>query len=1452
MDDSGQNHIGYVRGATYTEDGRSKGAYAFNGIDNYILIGNLGFYATGSITFWMNADAVENHRNPLTTDYAGWDDCIRFEESNTGEFSGGGLGLGRGDIFSRALEPQRWYHVAYIWDASYVYGYLDGNLIFKNPHPGPSSKVHPDLPLTAGEYKQSTLNFTNVAIGNGYSMEAERYWKGRIDEVRIYNRPLNANEVHLLAQGRQDGLLLYYNFDSNNGSTVIDQSGMGHNATISGAAFVTQGRIGNALQFDGIDDALIVNAAPILDIGDDLTLAAWFYTTSNQQQPIIEWSSPTKTGVHLWTNTTGFQWQGLGTGANLVDTAGNEFDHVISIANPALNQWHHLTVTYAKSTGIAQLYLDGVLAAKRNLGSFTPLTNLPLFIGRRITGEGISFKGKLDDIRIYNKALASAEIRAMIDANTHGKVYQNFEANNGTGTEYGWPINTQFGITAALTTGIKHTGAYSWKMTIPYGTPSWWGGSAVKSKIEQWHLNLESSRHDRLTFWVLANPSAPTPQAIRIKFFDHNKYAWDPANNKDGFIIQTDQQAPANTWAKLTVYLSQLPADFNNQDLDKIEFYAADPGTYYLDDIEITSGDRIYQAFEKRAGVTTADPEEYGWAWNGTKTLTTTQPAEGAQSWAINATNILPTWAGTGIKYQGKDFWNNLTPNDIWNLNLWPSLTHPGLYNQVSFFLKQTGANQLENNVEVGFFDNGSFASGQKIWSARRSDYGAWAKITIPLNDLSADFNFHAFNKIEMALYWPGGYYFDDLRFLKYPTLQIDETRLSSGIIAWGEYPGAAKYILQRATSGILGPWSTVYTGNQNLYQTTNLSACWYRVRWESDTNTARGTVGYVSNWSDAAYYTPTPVLIEKDKLQNGFVEWTFIPQASIYEIQESSSKFGPWTKIYSGIYSVPPPIMATLGKWYRASAVQKNAGGTVTARSAWSPALLYDPAAFVTAEGTALRRKKTTGEFLKLTGVNFGNYLSWEPWMFFGRNHPFVQNNVYPDDWSIRQSLLRRFDIGNDGLTEILNAYRRAYIQETDLNNLMRQGVNVIRLPLYIQDIRPIDDFGNWETSTFDFSAIDRIVKLSGDRGLYVILDLHGAPGCQSDKDATGRVNFNRLFSPDSDVFRTRTVELWSSLAEHYKNNTTVLGYDLLNEPFGVLTQGYYPTQEAAYAALWTLYNRIYNAIRAVPSQNGANDTNHLIIIEGIPSDRDWDTLPNPTAYGWSNVMYQLHYYGFNFDENGNIIGVKSYEDHIAYLNDKLANSKQALYKVPVQIGEFNGFGEARIWKLLLDTFNAQGWQWCSWSYKNHDVDEWGWYAHSDYNENVPDPQNDSLPTLVRKMSKYATQQYHRPNNSLLNIIKAKALLPAYIHNLTAAKGNGSVKLIWSAPYSTSSITKYIIRYGTVSSGAFNSTWTDNASPGATITGLSNGVTYQFRVEAVNANGTGPSSNTVTATPNV
>ncbi|MEI8013031.1 MAG: hypothetical protein WCI27_11245, partial [Candidatus Omnitrophota bacterium] len=87
-DSSTQGHKGVIHGASFSSGGRWGGAYYFNGRDNYILAGNLGYHPAGTISFWMKAESLENWRNPLTTAFADWDACIRFEESSDGHFTG--------------------------------------------------------------------------------------------------------------------------------------------------------------------------------------------------------------------------------------------------------------------------------------------------------------------------------------------------------------------------------------------------------------------------------------------------------------------------------------------------------------------------------------------------------------------------------------------------------------------------------------------------------------------------------------------------------------------------------------------------------------------------------------------------------------------------------------------------------------------------------------------------------------------------------------------------------------------------------------------------------------------------------------------------------------------------------------------------------------------------------------------------------------------------------------------------------------------------------------------------------------------------------------------------------------------------------------------------------------------------------------------------------------------
>lgn len=1439
-DESGNNHDATVFGASYSPNGRFKGAYHFDGVDDYILAGDLGYHETGTISFWMNSDAVENWRNPFSTNYAGWDDNIRFEENSKGDFSGGGHGLGRGDIFTSTLAAKRWYHIAYVWDQAYVYGYLDGALIFKNPHPDPNSKVHPDLPLTAGEYKQNTLNFRNVAIGNGYSTEPSRYWKGYVDEVRIYNRPLSAQEVLSLYRGPSDGLILAYSFDKNDGTSVRDNSGNGHIGTISGAKYSSQGKYGGAYYFDGVDDQIFIPRSTMLDIGNTFTLAAWYKIYDTKQGPIIEWNDGSRSGLHMWVNVTGYQWQGKGSGANIVDIDGNEIDHVISTDNLSINQWHHIAVTYNGGTGEAAVYLDGRLREEKNLGTFTPQTSFDVYIGKR--PQGPVFRGLLDDIKIYNRVLSKKEIRQLSDALGHGIIYQNFEAGN-TSDPYGWPIVS--GVTTALSTEQFHSGKQSWKCTIPAGLPPGiFGGTAVATQIQpqRWHTDFEVSRHDRLSFWVWANPSNNAPNTVAVQLFDHNKYA-------DGFWVWTTKPAQVRQWTQLYILFSQLPSDFQLNDVDKIAFYHYWDGQYYLDDVTVGGNDRIYQAFESWS-CPSSDPYKCTRTWNATPSIVTNPVKEGAQSLKLVTTL---SFGGAEIKSQEDRCDDPLVcPQQSKTYSdLAPQSSDPQQYDQLTFWIKQYGPNKMGNNVFVKFFDRGNYANGTELWTAQTGDYGKWSRITVPFSSLPQDFKFHDMKAIELMEYWPGTYYFDDLRALKATPPVIEKRFLPSGIITWKPVPGAARYTLQESTTGPDSGWKTLYAGPETIYISSRLTKSWLRLRWETASSTAQGTTPYYSDWSDTAAYYPKPVLIRNYDLQHqGIVDWSYIPQTGYYEIQQGNSRLGAWTTIYKGTFKVPPALTATLRKWYRARAFKMDVNGTATETGEWSPALLYDPNSFIKTSTTALR-EKGTGPVVTLRGVNLGNMLSVESWMFFGSNNPLIE--TFPDHHTIAEALTSRPDIGDEGAIALRQLYQHTYIQEVDLDNLMRMGINCIRLPFYYGDIRTLDNNGQWAQDDFDFSALDRIVTLCADRAIYVLLDLHGAPGAQSKEYHTGRINYNKLFDPENDVYRQRTVELWKALALHYKTNTSVIGYDLLNEPYGAISPEYYPTVTQGYQALWNLYNRIYKAIRRSTAQGGAYDTNHIILMEAIPSDNEWDSLPAPSAYGWSNVMYQLHYYGFTYDEDtGKINGTMTYDEHVQFLNQKLAQSKQIAYRVPVLIGECNGFNDGAIWDLLLKTFNAQGWSWNTWSYKIKDYpSEWGLYNHSLYTKALPDFNLDTLEVLREKIKDYDTPDHHTPNASLIQYINTHALLPGYMYDLKATKANASVSLAWTAPYSPSAITLYRVRYGTTASGTLNSQLTTTSTK-ATITGLTNGVSYTFRVEAVNATGTGPLSNTATTTPSL
>ncbi len=1216
-----------------------------------------------------------------------------------------------------------------------------------------------------------------------------------------------------------DGMVLYFPFDEAPVAGVVkDESGNGNNGTVSGAVFVDGGgRVGGAYRFDGIDDfiSIVKNASLNVGSGPGLTISAWYNTSGNTQSPLVEWSPGFqgvrgKAGVHMWANTEGFQWHpptnpgGGGTGANLV-AAGipfpeNETNYVIGAADQPRNEWHQVAVTYDRASEVARVYVDGRLGQECRF-AITPDTNYGIYLGLRPT-DSQRLMGLLDEVRIYNRALNEQEALALYDAVTLGRVYQNFDGDSNP-DNYGW-IWDPAGVKFSMDDQNFHSRPQSFKIVSTVNE----GGVGIKSKTETWDFNAQSNRHDRLTFWIWADPQNPhlaqqEPNTVSVKFFDTGTY------QANGFEIWTTKMADVRTWTQLTVLFTQLPSDFKFDHINKIEFKNFWPGAYYLDDIQMVAGDRIYQTFENDRKYreefepaprtcSAADPNSAGncgWAWFGNAVLDNQIVFDGQQSWKLNVTDF---FGGTGLRSQEKrlcmpgqcpDVTDSVPQQNFWHVDLNPAHLLSLGYDRLTFWLYSSGENGMDNNLGVQFFDWGNyhadpipngFYDKQVIWARKGGTDGRWTQLSIPLEGLPADFKLTDINKLQLQTYWPGTYYLDGIKAAK-PVPIIDQAVLPTGVVAWTRSVGAGQYRLQESPDGIdENSWNAIYAGTANTYTFTppRLSKTWLRVRWETIPNET-GIEPYTSDWSDAVNYIAQPVLLRQASLQQGWIELKPIPQAARYEIQQAGAKNGSWTQVYQG--PVPStPLTATQGRWYRARAIVEDGSGQIIDSGDFGPALLYKTNGFVKAVSTVLREQNGSGDVITLRGTNLGNALLIEPWMFFGLNHPAVKkpgdrgydpNVAVPDDWMFRDQLTQRF--GPTTAAGLIKSYQDTYLQDIDFNNLLRLGVNVVRLPVYYRDMRELDANLNWLGSGYKFDHIDRLVEFCADRGLYVLLDLHGAPGNQSEQDNSGRKDFNKLFKEDQPVvcsgsnvtigecYRRRTEDVWKAIAAHYKNNTAVVGYDLLNEPAGVSS----PT------VLRQMYDRLYKAIRSL-------DSNHLIVMEGLWVDRtrwpsvanDWDWLPNPKTYNWTNIAYQFHYYCWDCvndpDPAPNDPDINAPPVPVAaqitrqrgFLDAKFADAdtKQFDYDVPIMIGEFTGFGVRPVWEDYLNRFNQHGWSWVDWSYKTHDSpSEWGLYTHMIFNKDISDVRHDSLEEIQRKLKLYDTSGHHIPNVSLTGIFK-------------------------------------------------------------------------------------------------
>ena len=198
------------------------------------------------------------------------------------------------------------------------------------------------------------------------------------------------------------GLVAAYGFDEPSGATAFDASGAGNPGVISGATRTPSGRAGAALTFDGVNDLVTVADSASLDFTEAVTLEAWVYpTTVAGYRTVVMKEAP---GLYTWA-LYGSTTTGLPNG-RVVTSA--DFD-VKGPAKLPLNTWSHVAVTYDGAT--LRMYLNGQQTVQRAVtGPITTSARALQIGGNTIWNEW--FKGRIDEVRVYDRALSAAEIGA--------------------------------------------------------------------------------------------------------------------------------------------------------------------------------------------------------------------------------------------------------------------------------------------------------------------------------------------------------------------------------------------------------------------------------------------------------------------------------------------------------------------------------------------------------------------------------------------------------------------------------------------------------------------------------------------------------------------------------------------------------------------------------------------------------------------------------------------------------------------------------------------------------------------------------------------------------------------------------------------------------------------------------------------------------------------------------
>jgi endoglucanase len=332
----------------------------------------------------------------------------------------------------------------------------------------------------------------------------------------------------------------------------------------------------------------------------------------------------------------------------------------------------------------------------------------------------------------------------------------------------------------------------------------------------------------------------------------------------------------------------------------------------------------------------------------------------------------------------------------------------------------------------------------------------------------------------------------------------------------------------------------------------------------------------------------------------------------------------------------------------------------------------------FASAQGLRAEGKRIVdkhGKEVILRGIGLGGWMLQEPYMM-------QLSSVAGTQKQIRKKISDL--IGEEETNKFYDSWLLNHFTKRDIDSLAAWGFNSVRLPMHYNlftlpaEMEPDPGKDTWLTK--GFALTDSLLKWCSAAKIYLILDLHAAPGGQGNDNAIADRDTLQPYLWNNEVNQRKTIMLWKKLASRYAKEEWLGAYDILNEPnYGFTNkEDRNGCAEKENKEIRLLYTQITEAIRSV-------DRDHMIIIEGNCWGNNYSGL---LPVNDNNTVLSFHKY-WNYNNQGSVEGYIKLREQ---------------YNMPIWCGET---GEnSNVWFAdVIRLFEKNNIGWAMWPLKKNGI---------------------------------------------------------------------------------------------------------------------------------------------------